>query len=588
MLVVVGALVAVYRSAAGPSAADPGAATEPDLLVLAGPALIGLATGQLALLLLRRGAALAMRRPGRGAGRLGGLGGFLAARRLARLADAAASVRLLVAAAVVAGLGLTATVQTEAWADDTARLELGSAYRLDLGPVDAEDALALTRDLDPDGEHLMAAVVVPDEGRVTGRRVFLDTRRVGVLGDFLAGTPAAEVPALLEEVGDLLRGDGDGQVRGDQLVVQVAGVSARGGGRLRPQVRVDLTDQQGRTRTVEARLRLGADGAPTGTVLPIRCTEGCTLDEVVLARTRGDRDLPFLLSRLSTDTDDLLGGAWTASDGVTAVAGGLLAGTDGRTVTTEPVGSGAGAAQPVVVTRTATWEGDPVLESPGGDDRAARVLARAPALPLVAADGVLADLPRALVGASRTVPAAEVLVLAAADTPAALLAEAAEASGSEPVALEPTRLRVGEETGAAQARVYALMAGFGLLVALLVLVTAVSRERAAWRRDVAALRVAGVDAGSLRRAVRVEVGWLLVCSVAAAVAGAWLAVSLLLADLALVAVPLHAVPLTTAVAPGLLLAVAVGVGLLVAVVVGRGRALASRATRPATLREDLR
>ncbi|WP_292609012.1 FtsX-like permease family protein [Nocardioides sp. REDSEA-S30_B4] len=107
VLAVVGAVVAVYRARVVDG-------TQSDLLVLAGPALIGLAAGHVALWLMGTLARVGVRRTGRR-----GLPAYLATRRLARSADAAAPLRVLVAAGVVAGLAVTGAVQVAAWADET-------------------------------------------------------------------------------------------------------------------------------------------------------------------------------------------------------------------------------------------------------------------------------------------------------------------------------------------------------------------------------------------------------------------------------------------------------------------------------------
>lgn len=153
VLVVVGAAVAVYRSSLGSSGAG---AAGVDVVVLAGPALVGLAVGAGALWLLRAVARVWVRRRGP----RGGLGGFLAARRLDRVSGVAGAVQVLVAAAVVAGVALTAALQVDQWTERTARLQAGAPLRIDL-ETDAEPALELTRRLDPEGRWLMAAVLVP-------------------------------------------------------------------------------------------------------------------------------------------------------------------------------------------------------------------------------------------------------------------------------------------------------------------------------------------------------------------------------------------------------------------------------------------
>ena len=165
VLILVAAVVAVYRSSVVTSG-------DPDWVVLAGPALVGLAVGQLVVSLLRLVARLALGRTAQGA-----LPGFLAVRRLARVADAATPVRILVAASVVAALAVTGATDVDDWTDDTARLRAGAPLQVELD-TDAVGALRMTRDLDPDGRWLMAAVLVPGQGSVPARRAFLDTEPV--------------------------------------------------------------------------------------------------------------------------------------------------------------------------------------------------------------------------------------------------------------------------------------------------------------------------------------------------------------------------------------------------------------------------
>ena len=198
----------------------------------------------------------------------------------------------------------------------------------------------------------------------------------------------------------------------------------------------------------------------------------------------------------------------------------------------------------------------------------------------------MADLSLAAAGAPPTVPAAEVMVLARADTPPGLLADLTEAAGHRPHTLAAVDAATAEETGAAQARMYSLMAGFCLLAALLVLAAAVARQRAAWLREVAALRVIGVPTDQLRGSGVVEVLWLATAAVLATVAGAVAAVRLLLAHLALVTVPEHAVPLRTDLDWWPIALAAAAAALVVLVVVGRGRTVQADRSRPAILREE--
>ena len=566
----VAALVAAYRS-------DVGSDADPDALVLVGPALIGLAAGQVGVWLLRGAARLAVRRTAHAA-----VPAFLASRRLARVADTATALRVLVAAAVVAGLAVTGATQVDDWTSDTARLRAGAPLRYDLD-TDATGALALVQRLDPEGRWLMAAVLVPGEGSVPARRAFLDLSRYdAVLGDFYTATPAAGLSSTVA----LLGSGTPAYAAGGRLSVTVAGVSRRLRGELHPTVDVTYRLPDGTVSSVGLQAELPLSGEPVTTVLPFDvCPQGCEVVGLTLRRAPGDIRLPWVLTDLEVGGLDVLDLDLRSSPTApTRVATGLMVST--RRAPAEATVGPAPGAVPVLATDTASWrDGDPILDSPGGEDLPARVVARLPALPLVEGDGLLADLPSAATGAPPTVPIAEVMVLARADTPDDLrdaLADVARA----PRTLDEVEQQVSDASGAAQALVYALMALFCLVAALLVLAAAVARERGAWIRDVAALRVVGLGRERIRAASVVEVGGLLVVAVAASLGGSAAAIALLLGNLPLVDVPVHAVPLSTAVALAPLLALAGIVAALVAIVVGRGRRFGADGSRPAILREQ--
>ena len=576
VLILVAAAVAVYRGSL--------ASGDPDWIVLAGPALVGLAVGQLVVWLIRVAARVAV-----GSTATGGLTGFLAVRRLARVADAATPIRVLVAAAVVAALALTGATEVDGWTDATARLRTGAPLQVRVDE-DAVGALQLTRDLDPDGRWLMAAVLVPGEGSVAARRAFLDTSRYdAVVGDFYDGTPAA---GLSQRVADLGGGD-DSVATGDEMTVTVRGVSARRSGTMRPRVLVDYLDAGGTAQRASLQLEVDRAGDPsTASAALENCEGGCNVTAVTLARTAGDTTLPWVLTELGFGGTDALAGSWkTSADNwfgeptsPVVVDEGLLAPATSKPLTARS--DTAGPSTPVLATDSATWEGKPLVDSPGGDERPAEVLGRLPGLPLVEADGLLADLPRAAAGAPPTVPAAQVMVLARGDTPDDVLTALTDKARHPVRTLAATDEDTADATGAAQARVYSLMAVFCLLAALLVLAAAVARQRGAWTREVASLRAVGVQQALLRRSGRIEVLWLTVAAALATVAGAVAAVRLLLAHLPLVTVPEHAVPLETGVAwwpVGIATVVAV---LVVAVVAGRGRAVRAEQSRPAILREE--
>lgn len=579
VLFLVAAVLAVYRSSVSP-------AQDADWVVLAGPALVGLAVGQVAVWLVRLAARLAV-----GATAARGLAGFLAARRLARMAEAATPVRLLVAAAVVGTVAVTGSQQVDDWSDDTARIRAGAAIQV---PVDGDvyDALGLSHELDPDGRWLMAAALVPGTGSVQARRVFVDTERYeAVAGDFLAGTASAEVT---DHLADLTEGEGVTLATGDSVRIAARGVSRRLRGTLSPQVAITYTNDQAEPASVKLELSLDLSGATVETSVPVAdCSGGCVVSGLRLHRAPGDIVLPWVLTRVDFAGADALAGSWRSTSpgdfgsvpGPLEVDDGLMAVATERPQTAIPDSSGP--RTPILATDTAVWpDGPPLVDSPGGDERPADVLDRLSALPLVGADGLLADLPLTAAGAPPTVPAAEVMVLAATDTPDDVLASLVARTGTEPRTIEQIKDATALEVGALQARVYALVALFCFGVALLVVAASISQQRAVYQREVAALRVIGVDLPTLRRSGRVEIGALTVAAMVAAVAGGVAAVHLLLKNLSLVTEPLHVLPLEVGVEAAPTIGPAVVVALLVVVVSGRGRSVRAGAGRPAILREE--
>ena len=342
-----------------------------------------------------------------------------------------------------------------------------------------------------------------------------------------------------------------------------------------------------------AHLTISRDGGPVATTIPVApCSAGCTLTQITLRRGPTDAPLPYVVTRLEFAGVDALAREWrsTAQAQPGETPPGPVEVDDGLMMAAAPesqraVPDEAGAGTPILATASATWDGPPLLDSPGGDERPAEVVGRWPALPLVEADGVLADLPTAAAGALPTVPAAEVMVLAGAGTPRATLDELAARTGTDVGDLHRAEDATTLEAGGTQAYVYALIAGFCLVLALLVLASAAGRQRVEQRRHTAALRVVGVGPGQLRGSSRRELGVLAFGVVLATVAGSVIGVTMLLANLALVTVPPHAVPLRVGVATVPLVTAALSAAALVLLVGGRARAVRAEESRPAILRE---
>ena len=577
VLVVVAAAVATYR-------AQSTGTDDPEWVVLIGPALVALASGQVAGWVLRLLTDLLAARSVRS-----GVPVYLAVRRLRGTAGIAGPVRLLVSATVLATLALAGAGRVATWTENTARLGSGAAYRVGFDQG-ATSVLQLTRTLDPQGRWLMAAVFVPGTGGGAERRTFLDTERYdAVVGDFLdrsTGTRMTDRTAALRAgVGPAMVATGD---------TWQLGLTAASDRRTVDELRITATlhylDDNGFTGSATVRTTLDATGPPSLVTADLDgCRTGCIATGLTVTEPRSD-GVPLLLTSLQLGDDpavDVLEQPWVLVDGS---AGQSFYGPAGVAVTPGPNGGLAlepdRGPLPVLATTGIEWRSDGrIVDSPGGVDRLASVVGELEAGPFVQAVGVVADLPRALVGDAPTVPAAEVYVLAGEGTPAAMLDALTAAGGSAPTSLAAVRDDIVAETGAGQARAFALMALFCLGVAVLALAASAARLRSSYRREVAALRLVGVGAGQIRRAGRAETVLLAVATVGTGVVGGLLAVRLLLGSLPVVRLPADALALGTA-TPWWAVLVAAGVSVVaLAGVQSVARSGPARATRPSILRE---
>ncbi|MFN8196095.1 MAG: FtsX-like permease family protein [Nocardioidaceae bacterium] len=587
LLVVMAAAVATYRARVT-------GAHDPDWVVLLGPALVALASGQVAVWVLRLLTRLLVARSVSS-----GVPLYLAVRRLRGTAGMAGPVRLLVAATVLATLALAGAGRVSTWTEDTARLESGAStvVRFDQG---ATAVLQLTRTIDPQGNWLMAGVFVPGREGGAARRAFLDTERYdAVVGDRLddsTGTSMADATTALR------RGAQSGvtRARSWDLAMSIAG-DRRGVELLHVAATLDYLNDAGVVASTTVRTTLGPAGLPRMHSIELRdCEVGCaatglTFTERVV-REPGGRpepgDLPVLFTRIQLGEVDLVDQPWRVSDGqgggaaVVQGGAGLTASPSQRDgqIALEP----APEPLPVLTTPGLGWPDEGrVVDTPGGVEREATVVGEVDAAPFVQADGVVADLARALTADLPTIPGAEVMVLAREGTPAAMLDALAAAGGSAPTPLAATRSELVARTGAGQARAFALMAVFCLGVAVLALAASAARLRASWRREVAALRLLGIPARQIRRAGAVETTLLAVAAVGTGVVGGVLAVRLLLGSLPVVRLPEHALALGTA-TPWWAVLVAAGVTVAALASVQRiARTGPGASTAPATLREGV-
>jgi hypothetical protein len=605
VLVLVGAGVAAYRSRTGDG--------EPDLVVLLGPALVGLALGQVAIWVVRiaaRGLTPATERRG--------LGAFLAARRLARADDLVTPIRLVVAAAVVGSLALSGAVAVSGWTAEQAAVEVPGARTIDASELGAMGAVDLTERADPEARHLLTAAIVRNETRLAERRAYVDAARWdAVVGDFYDGTPAR---AASDAVARLDTGLAPVQVAGDRLAVTLSGLEVPPVRTFRgpdgEDVRVgggtaELTLSYVTTGNVSGAVTLRSVVPPDGRAVTrsVRlrdCARGCSITGLDVGRdSRGvidGSDFVVLLERLDLGTSDLLGQPWVPDrasveaatntnffrnweppavlvvNRADALQVALLPGGAALRLTPDRGGSGV----PVLV----AGQDAPQALDLGGDDRVTEVLGVARSMPLVGTVGTLADIRTSAVGSGPTVPSAEVQIVAAPGTPASVLDEVAAATGAEWRTSRAVRESLGERFGGAQSVAYALTALACALVALLALGAGVARHRRDYRRDVASLRVLGISTGTARRAGRAELVSLTALVLAGVVAGGWLAVTLLLDGLPLLTIPVAGLALDTTPHAWPLAIPALVSAAAVVVVGGRARAVRAATTRPSLLREE--
>ena len=601
VLVFVGAGVAAYRSGSADG--------QPDLVVLLGPALVGLALGQAAIWVIRiaaRGLTPVTEKRGMGA--------FLAARRLARADDLVTPIRLVVAAAVVGSLALSGAVSVNRWTSEQAVVEVPGARTIDATDLGAFGAVDLTERLDPQGEHLIASATVRNEERIGERRAYVDASRWdGVVGDLYDGTPARAASDAI----DRLRTDAEPvRVVGERLTLTATARTlappqvfiAPDGTRLeapvsnRLQVRVSHVNLDNESGFTTATVRFDRAGSAVSSSTRVRgCEEGCLVTGLEVTRDAGGilSTAPFqvLISSLALGEEDLALDTWLPDllsvDAAPSAEGQtdprlLVNRPDGLQVSLPPTGSlrllipARTAPVPVLVADQA----QPQALDLGGDDRTTDVIGVAETLPILGSSGVLADIRTSVVGSDPTVPAAEVQIVAADGTPQAMLDQVATATDSTWRTRDAVRASLGTSHGGAQSVAYALTALACALVALLALGAGVARHLRDYRHDVASLRVLGVSLRTSRRAGRAELVSLTLLVLGIVVAGGWLAVTLLLDGLPLVSVPIAGVPLDTAPHAWPLVVPAVLAAGAVVLVGGRARAVRASTTRPSSLREE--
>ena len=523
------------------------------------PALVGLAAGQVGIWLLVIASRLAL-----GSRRLdASLPSFLALRRLTRQGGGVATIRICTAAVVVAGVAASAWVGAERWRDQTARIETGGpvAYKV---PAGALQAFAASHAADPDGHWMMAMTASADPSGGSARDMFVDSPRWRrVVGPFFAGTP---VDAVSRGIDALPKGQPVTTVRAKSFTVRFPKASARRALPSPRQVRrnqrrsgvygyvplrfaltyvddngdlqaVNLPDQDASLPQSVGRGVVGYSTAVPG------CSRACAVESVsVQGRTHGR----LKVSAMSFGDQQLLGGGSGAlsptSSPVTATS---VVSNRGLSVRVndpydpspllEWKADGVVQALTTPGVRLATSGGQRQADGVDGQSRPVQVAGQVPALPLLGRSGLLLDLGTALRGASGQIPDSLTVIVARSDTPTAILNKlAATGATTTKTTVSASLDRIRRGGSADGIRLYALVAGFGVILGGVSVVSSTLRLRHTRRTEAASLRVVGVGVRALRRSYWIEAVGLGATVAVIALAGSWICCRAVLAALPLI------------------------------------------------------
>jgi hypothetical protein len=527
ILAVAAAVAAVYEAHRGGHSWVP----------IIAPALVALAAGQGVAWLLSL-----TPRMGRG------LGPSLTSRRLRRDPDPASIVRILVAATVLLAVTLTGARAAAVWRDNAAHLRAGGPIQVPF-KVGALRAYAAALDADPQGHWLMPAVSI-DDLDPGHRRVYVAADRwQAVVGDYFSGTSSAAVTGLVSR----LSGQQETTlVRAGSVRVFVSGLTGTA------MVTLAVVDDRGYASPV--RVPLTRDGANTA-ALP-RCRVGCTVNSATVSGPG------------KATVESVAAGTVTLTHGSSTHDGG---GATRLSVAADPT------PQPALVTeglkaRTTTVDGI------DGTRQASQVVGTVPTIPFLGTAGSLLDLGRVLIGANGSVPAAQAVVVARADTPASVLHHLAADGGGTPTtygaALDTLR-----QTTQARADQLAVLVALGVaLVAFAHLLAWLAGQVASRRAEVAGLRVAGIRPKAIRSAYLSEA--VVLAAIVLVTAGVVSAATTgsLLRPMHLVGGWDHAPAVDLSLRPWVLAAVGLGVAVVTAVSCVVAFTRFGRAARPSALR----
>lgn len=520
---------------------------------------------------------------------------FVAARAISRRQEGTLVILPVTAAIAVCVFGFGVYDSAASWRASVAATS-APADEVWTSPLPMSQTVGLTRQIDPRGRYLMAANQISSLGPTY---MVVDTPRMGRVAiwpdQWTPGHSAAEVARALEPRAPI-----------PHLVGRTVGLTV---------------DNRTKTRDLTVRLRLNvlSDRPHFAFLGPFRpgtstrvekvpfCADGCDFDGITVAGPAALTDVlngRVTLSRFTVDgkVDPTFGDAgWgvmpqsTGADAVVDVrtSGGALTAdlssgsqavlaqfSAGRIPDALPVARGVKSE---VGPQTGTVHEDVSSEFPNDP------VFRAGSVPFLGPQGVLIDY--TMMNANREIfpQATPVYVLLRSDTPASMLAQLRDSGVARTTTFAEVRSTLDQGAYALALRLYAVVAGLVLLMALAGLFVSTAVQLPARRRDAASLRVVGVPRRSVMSAVLRELAVVLGGTALAGLAAGTVAQYVVLRTVTLGTVDNVQTPaLVAAISPARLLLLAVVAAAVFATVALVSASLTVRGARGATLRENAR
>ncbi len=526
------------------------------------------------------------------------LAAFVAARAISRRQEGTLVILPVTAAIAVCVFGAGVYDSAASWRESVAATTAPAA-EVWLSPQQLNETVALTHELDPEGDYLMAASTISTLGPTYS---ILDTPRLASVATW----PDQWTPGIgPEEIAEGLSPQADIPALAGREIAITVDNRAETDNDLHVRVRLAVPGQ----RPHFVFLGPFPRGESTLSGSMPYCRDGCSLSGLTLG---GPAALPLAIngtvdiSDVTVDGESLAGGIDGAGWGVspTASGAGMITGletADGVLSTELSSGTShvivqltSGAlpfALPVVrgvdaptgankgsfgaSTSTTEFETDPVTLGAS--------------VPLLGPSGVMIDYTMLTTDREIYPQDVPVYVLAAADTPADMREELLDRGASVSTTFASTQRTLDQGAYALALRLYAVVALLVLLMALAGLFVSTAVQLPARRRDAASLRVVGVPRRSVVSAVVRELGVVLGGTAIAGLAAGTLAQYVVLRAVTLGVVDNVKTPaLVAAVDWQRLALLAVAAVLLFGVVALASAALTVRGARGATLRENAR